>query len=248
MKRFVLFLAVALWPLAAAEIAVLHTGARIRAQRIEKLDDRYVLTTTDGRIELKADLIAELEHEEDPPSLSAATADKSTSLPAATADKPTDKAASALPAKAADPRKLVTEAALKYGLPPAIVHALAMTESAYQTNAVSRAGAIGVMQLMPGTAQSLNADPLDVEQNIDAGTRLLRELLLKYENDPNPVRRALAAYNAGSGAVARYNGVPPYRETQAYVEKVIERYWKQVNAPQPVSLAAQGSAGQTPAQ
>lgn len=237
MKRFVLFLAVALWPLAAAEIAVLHTGARIRAQRIEKLDDRYVLTTTDGRIELKADLIAELEHEEDPPS-----------LPAATADKPTDKAASALPAKAADPRKLVTEAALKYGLPPAIVHALAMTESAYQTNAVSRAGAIGVMQLMPGTAQSLNADPLDVEQNIDAGTRLLRELLLKYENDPNPVRRALAAYNAGSGAVARYNGVPPYRETQAYVEKVIERYWKQVNAPQPVSLAAQGSAGQTPAQ
>lgn len=236
MKRFVLFLAVATWPLAAAEIAVLHTGARIRAQRIEKLDDRYILTTADARIELKADLIADLEHEEEVP------------LPPAVPLPAQDKPAPVLPVKAADPKKLVTEAALKYGLPPAIVHALAMTESAYQTNAVSRAGAIGVMQLMPGTAQSLNADPLDVEQNIDAGTRLLRELLLKYENDPNPVRRALAAYNAGSGAVARYNGVPPYRETQAYVEKVIERYWKQVNAPQPVSLAAQGSAGQTPAQ
>jgi soluble lytic murein transglycosylase-like protein len=236
MKRFVLFLAVATWPLAAAEIAVLHTGARIRAQRIEKLDDRYILTTADARIELKADLIADLEHEEELPAPPA--------VPLSGQDKP----APTVPVKAADPKKLVTEAALKYGLPPAIVHALAMTESAYQTNAVSRAGAIGVMQLMPGTAQSLNADPRDVEQNIDAGTRLLRELLLKYENDPNPVRRALAAYNAGSGAVARYNGVPPYRETQAYVEKVIERYWKQVNAPQPVSLAAQGSAGQTPAQ
>ncbi len=233
MKRFVLFIALAALPLAAAEIAVLHTGARIRAQRIEKLDDRYVLTTADSRIELKADLIADLEHEDDPPSPPAVMADKSLTPP---------------PVKETDPRKLVTEAALKYGLPPAIVHALAMTESAYQTNAVSRAGAIGVMQLMPGTAQSLNADPRDVEQNIDAGTRLLRELLLKYENDPNPVRRALAAYNAGSGAVARYNGVPPYRETQAYVEKVIERYWKQVNAPQPVSLAAQGSAAQTPGQ
>ncbi|MGJ5817551.1 lytic transglycosylase domain-containing protein [Paludibaculum fermentans] len=233
MMRFALFLVLAALPLAAADIAVLHTGARIRAQRIEKLEDRYILISADSRIELKADLIAELEHEDDPPSPQAAPADKSPTPP---------------PFKEVDPKKLVTEAALKYGLPPAIVHALAMTESAYQTNAVSRAGAIGVMQLMPGTAQSLNADPRDVEQNIDAGTRLLRELLLKYENDPNPVRRALAAYNAGSGAVARYNGVPPYRETQAYVEKVIERYWKQVNAPQSVSLAAQGSAAQTPAQ
>ncbi|MGC4053084.1 MAG: lytic transglycosylase domain-containing protein [Paludibaculum sp.] len=236
MKRFVLFLAVSIGPLAAADIAVLHSGARIRAQRIEKVDDVYVLTTTGGRIELKSDLIADLEHEEDLPSPPV--------LPLPAQDNP----APIPPVKAADPRKLVTEAALKYGLPPAIVHALAMTESAYQTNAVSRAGAIGVMQLMPGTAQSLNADPLDVEQNIDAGTRLLRELLLKYENDPNPVRRALAAYNAGSGAVARYNGVPPYRETQAYVEKVIERYWKQVNAPPQAAAAVPGSAVQTPAQ
>ncbi|WP_321475092.1 lytic transglycosylase domain-containing protein [uncultured Paludibaculum sp.] len=233
MTRFALFLAVATLPLAAADIAVLHTGARIRAQHIEKVDDRYILTTADSRIELKADLIAELEHEEGPPPPQAAMAGEPAPLP---------------PTKPADPKKLVTEAALRYGLPPAIVHALAMTESAYQPNAISRAGAIGVMQLMPGTAQSLNADPNDVEQNIDAGTRLLRELLVKYENDPNPVRRALAAYNAGSGAVAKYNGVPPYRETQTYVEKVIERYWKQVNAQPTGSLAVPDSAAQTPAQ
>jgi NaMN:DMB phosphoribosyltransferase len=79
-------------------------------------------------------------------------------------------------------------------------------------------------------ARHVGADPHDPEQNIAAGTALLRELLLKYENDPNPVRRALAAYNAGPGAVSKYNGVPPYRETQQYVEKVLERYWKLVKA------------------
>jgi soluble lytic murein transglycosylase-like protein len=77
------------------------------------------------------------------------------------------------------------------------------------------------MQLMPGTARMLDADPNDPEQNIDAGTRLLRQLLLKYNGD---VAKALAAYNAGSGAVDKYSGVPPYPETQSYVGKVIESY------------------------
>jgi soluble lytic murein transglycosylase-like protein len=74
---------------------------------------------------------------------------------------------------------------------------------------------------MPGTAQGLGADATDPEQNIDAGTRLLRELLLKYNGD---VVKALAAYNAGSGAVDKYQGLPPYRETQSYVDKVIKDY------------------------
>jgi soluble lytic murein transglycosylase-like protein len=113
-----------------------------------------------------------------------------------------------------------------------------MTESAYQTNAVSPKGAIGVMQLMPGTARYLQADPHNVEQNIDAGTRLLRELLLKYQDHPDPVRRALAAYNAGEGAVQRHNGVPPYRETQNYVEKVIGKYWRQVGRARSGNLSA----------
>lgn len=234
MTRFVLILAAAL-PLAAADIAVLHSGARIRAQHIEQADGRYILTTDGGRIELSTALVQSLEHEDDaaPPAAAAASAEKPL-IP--------------LPVIETDPKKLVTAAAIRYGLPPEIVHALAMTESAYQTNAVSRAGAIGVMQLMPDTAQALNADPHDVAQNIDAGTRLLRELLLKYENDPNPVRRALAAYNAGSGAVAKYQGVPPYRETQAYVEKVLQRYWQQVNGQRRAAASTPDSAAQTPAQ
>jgi soluble lytic murein transglycosylase-like protein len=87
---------------------------------------------------------------------------------------------------------------------------------------------MGIMQLMPETARKFDADPMNPVQNIDAGTRLLRELLLRYEGADNGVRRALAAYNAGEGAVERYGGVPPYRETQGYVERVIGLYWKNV--------------------
>jgi soluble lytic murein transglycosylase-like protein len=79
------------------------------------------------------------------------------------------------------------------------------------------------MQLMPGTARQLGVDPHDVEQNIEGGTRLLRELLLKYKNDPHQLAKALAAYNAGPGAVARYGGVPPYRETQNYIRRIFRR-------------------------
>ena len=79
------------------------------------------------------------------------------------------------------------------------------------------------MQLMPGTAKTLGADPRDTAQNIDAGTRLLRELLLKYDGD---VVKPLAAYNAGQSAVDRYQGLPPYSETRWYVKKVIVTYQK----------------------
>jgi len=125
--------------------------------------------------------------------------------------------------KSTDPKTLVNEAAVRNSLPPAFVASVAKAESAMKQNAVSPKGAIGVMQLMPSTAKSLNADPHDTEQNIDAGTRLLKELLIKYDGD---VVKALAAYNAGPGAVAKYNGLPPYRETQEYVNKVIRDYQK----------------------
>jgi soluble lytic murein transglycosylase-like protein len=209
----ILFLT-SLLPATAAEVAVLNTGARIRAQRVEDLGDKFVLFEGQGRIEIDRSLIASFEHEDDPAPLPTAT--------------PVQTPAAGF--HSADPKALVTAAALRHGLPPEIVHALAITESAYRTDALSPKGAIGVMQLMPATARALSADPKDVEQNIDAGTRLLRDLLVKYENNPNPVRRALAAYNAGAAAVDRYNGVPPYRETQDYVEKVLERYWRAVRA------------------
>jgi soluble lytic murein transglycosylase-like protein len=79
------------------------------------------------------------------------------------------------------------------------------------------------MQLMPGTAKELQADPQDPEQNVDAGARYLRWLLLKYLNDPYQVRKALAAYNAGPGAVERYGGIPPYRETLRFIERVLSQ-------------------------
>ncbi len=205
--RLLLFLACL--PVCAADIAVLQTGARLRADRIEKTVTQYILYTAGGLIELPAAAVESIEHIDDP-------------LPP---PAPAPPAAPSAPAPT--PRQLIDEAAARHGLPPAIVHALAATESAYQQKAISPKGAIGVMQLMPATARALDADPHDLAANIDAGTRLLRELLLKYQNDPNPVRRALAAYNAGEGAVERYQGVPPYRETQQYVEKVIQRYYQQ---------------------
>ncbi len=143
---------------------------------------------------------------------------------------PPPQAVSAVPAPAPAPlpalstRELVQLAALNNGLPPAFVHSVAKVESAYRADAISPKGAIGVMQLMPATAAALSADPHDPAQNIEAGARLLRELLIKYQNYPDQVRRALAAYNAGSGAVDRFNGVPPYQETQVYVEKVLQNY------------------------
>lgn len=203
--------------LTAAEIAVLHTGFRMKADKVQCGSDVCVLHEGAGRIELDAALVARVEVEPGEP--------RPNELP------PTvQPAAAAAPKVARTPRELIDAMAALNGLPPEIVHSVAQVESAYQTNAVSPKGAIGVMQLMPSTAKQLNADPHDPEQNIAAGTMLLRDLLLKYENDPNPVRRALAAYNAGPGAVSKYDGVPPYRETQLYVEKVLSRYWKLVKS------------------
>ena len=119
---------------------------------------------------------------------------------------------------------LINEAAERHGLPASLVHAVASAESGYQQKARSGMGAIGVMQLMPATARYMGADPSDTAQNIDAGTRLLRTLLLKYEGSPNQLALALAAYNAGPGAVDRFGGVPPYVETQRYVHQVIQRF------------------------
>ena len=89
--------------------------------------------------------------------------------------------------------------------------------SGFQPAAISPKGAIGLMQLMPGTAQLLGADPHDPAQNVDAGARYLRDLLEKYDYG---LRHALAAYNAGPGAVDKYNGVPPYRETIDYIGRI----------------------------
>lgn len=202
------FLILAALPAFAGEYAVLSTGFRIHADRHEVDGTSVKLFTKDGMIEVPANSVTAYEAEEYVAPAPAA--------PAAPAPAPA-------PPKTTDPKTLVREAAVRNSLPPAFVASVARAESAMKQSAVSPKGAIGVMQLMPGTAKALAADPHDTEQNIDAGTRLLRELLVKYDGD---VVKALAAYNAGPGAVDRYNGLPPYRETQDYVNKVIRDYQK----------------------
>jgi soluble lytic murein transglycosylase-like protein len=126
------------------------------------------------------------------------------------------------PAAAGDLERLAGEAARRHGLDPALVRAVVAVESGFQPEAVSPKGAQGLMQLMPATARELGvADPFDAAANLDGGSRYLRSLLARYEGD---LPKALAAYNAGMGAVARHRGVPPYAETRQYVKKVLGRY------------------------
>jgi len=121
-----------------------------------------------------------------------------------------------------DLRALAAAAAERHGLDPELVLAVVGVESAFRPEAVSPKGAQGLMQLMPRTAVSLGVeDAFDPEQNLDGGVRHLGSLLALYGGD---VERALAAYNAGEGAVARHGGIPPFRETREYVKRVLERY------------------------
>lgn len=111
---------------------------------------------------------------------------------------------------------LFTAATARYGLPAGLLRAVAQAESGFDPGAVSQAGAVGLMQLMPGTARELGVDPSDPKQAVDGAARLLR----KHLDDFGSVPLALAAYNAGAGAVRKYDGIPPYSETQAYVRRV----------------------------
>ncbi|MEN6613747.1 MAG: lytic transglycosylase domain-containing protein [Armatimonadota bacterium] len=113
---------------------------------------------------------------------------------------------------------MIDSAASKYGVDPALIKGVIRAESGFKSNAVSSSGAQGLMQLMPSTADALGcSDPFDPEQNIDAGAKYLKEQMNRFGS----VELALAAYNAGTNAVAKYRGVPPYRETQNYVRKVL---------------------------
>ncbi len=121
-----------------------------------------------------------------------------------------------------DVRALAIATARRHGLDPNLVLAVVAVESGFQPDAVSHKGAQGLMQLMPATARELGVtDALDPAQNLDGGTRYLRMLVAQYGGD---LGKALAAYNAGPGAVKRHGGVPPYRETHHYIDKVLKRY------------------------
>ena len=114
------------------------------------------------------------------------------------------------------------EAAQSYGVPVALLKAMGKTESNFNQSAVSSAGAIGVMQLMPGTAASLGVDPYDARQNIMGGAKYIAGNLEQFKGYSNGLELAIAAYNAGPGAVIKYGyQIPPYKETQNYVKKVL---------------------------
>jgi soluble lytic murein transglycosylase-like protein len=146
-----------------------------------------------------------------------------------TAVLPQPAEASAVPSPAPVPaspavqgvRQQIQATAVRYGVNSDLVDAVAWQESRYNARARSSAGAMGVMQLMPGTARQMGvSDPHDVSQNVAGGTAYLREQLVRFGNN---VPLALAAYNAGPGAVIKYGGIPPYRETQNYVHRIMQR-------------------------
>ncbi len=142
---------------------------------------------------------------------------------AAIAVSPSEGPAAARSVQRSDLRELVQRISLEGGVDPRLMHALVTVESGYQPGAVSRKGALGLTQLMPATARRLHVkNPLDPEQNVRAGVRELSRLIDRYAGD---LPRALAAYNAGEGAVDRHRGVPPYRETRGYVQRILSLYY-----------------------
>jgi soluble lytic murein transglycosylase-like protein len=186
----------------AGEYAVLASGARLRAERHEIEGAKVRLYAKSGGFsEMDAALVTAFEAEDyTPPAMPPAAAPDVAAAPAP------------------DPHRLADAAADRYGLPRKLVRSVVKAESGFQPQAISPKGAIGLMQLMPGTAEQLGANPHDPAGNVDAGTRHLRDLLVKYDGG---LYHALAAYNAGEGAVEKYNGVPPYRETVGYVRRIV---------------------------
>lgn len=127
-----------------------------------------------------------------------------------------------LPRKIIDPTALIHASARKHNVKASLVKGIVAAESSFNANAVSPRGALGLMQLMPETAQEFGADnALIPEQNIDAGTQYLGWLIQRYAKQKNGLKKAIAAYNAGPGTVDRYRGIPPYKETRVYVTRVL---------------------------
>lgn len=203
--RFLWILAVAASGAYAGEYAVLSTGFRIRAERHTTAGAATTLYDRDGgSTTLPSELIAGFEVED--------------YVPPPPAPEPP------VTARPADLGTLVREAAERHGVAPELVHSVIAAESAYDPNAVSPKGAVGLMQLMPETARELAVgNAFDPAENINGGAAYLRRMLDRYAGSGNRLQRALAAYNAGPGKVDLYGGVPPYRETVGFVSRVLQR-------------------------
>ena len=198
-----LYTASAMW---AGEYAVLRTGYRLHIERHVADGLRvHLYTLFGGEMNLPASAVVRFERDgamPDPPVVEEQLrAEAPLSIDAA-----------------------IERFAAEVDLPAELIHAVVAAESAYQADAVSDKGAVGLMQLMPETAKELAVDPYDPADNLRGGVSYLKQLMEMYSGREDQVVRALAAYNAGPHRVEQYDGVPPYDETRAYVRRVIERF------------------------
>jgi len=192
--------------LSASELVSFANGFHLEADSHRRVGHSVVLEQAGGTIEVDADQVVSIETLSDPTDRQGEN-DGAHLLPAITS--------------ARDPIQLLSQASAAEGLPANFVLSVAHVESGFQVGARSPKGAIGLMQLMPQTAAALGVVADRTEDNAAGGARYLRELLIRYKGDS---RLALAAYNAGSSAVDRFRDVPPYPETQQYVERVLREY------------------------
>ena len=250
-----LLLAVQL-PALCAEIAVLRNGFSIRFDHKEQSGESTRLYIRGGFIDVATSEIASFEPDETPDVPAALSPAPSPTVANTSAQpavvSPSDPAGTmqvtTKPAPGVDLDQLVRDASTRHRLDPDFVNSVIKAESNFQNRAVSRKGAQGLMQLMPGTASQLGvANPFDPKANVEGGTAYLSQLLDLYHDD---AIKALAAYNAGANRVDHYHGVPPYRETQAYVARIVRDFnakkRAQMKATTPAPKTAKKKAG-TPA-
>lgn len=221
----------------SAEIAVLRNGFTIRFERKQQAGNITRLYTRGGFVDVPTAEIASFEPDDAPdiPAAQPGVQDLPVTQPSASASVVS---VAQVPAAPVRPNldQVVREASDRHQLDPDFVNSVIKAESNFQSRAVSRKGAQGLMQLMPGTASQLGvADPFDPKANVEGGTAYLSQLLDQYHNDPI---KALAAYNAGPNRVEQYHGVPPYMETRAYVARIVRDF----NAKKRAQMKAQPSA------
>src|SRR5215472_4863506 len=224
-----LLLAVQL-PALCAEVAVLRNGFSIRFDRKEQSGENTRLFIRGGFIDIATTEIASFEPDDTPDvpaALPSAPSPAATIAPAQLGITSPPGPAGIMPVATNPPPRvdldqLVRDASTRHRLDPDFVISVIKAESNFQNRAVSRKGAQGLMQLMPDTASKLGvANPFDPKANVEGGTAYLSQLLDLYHDD---AIKALAAYNAGANRVDQYHGVPPYRETQAYVARIVRDF------------------------
>jgi len=223
--RITLLLLATQLPAFASEVAVLRNGYSLPFERKEQVGDLTRLYTRSGYIEVPTSEIASFEHDDTPDVAPPVAAQPQVPQPvaaAAVASPSIPTPARGTPLSRDQLAQVIREASDRNRLDPDFVSSVIKAESNFQSRAVSRKGAQGLMQLMPGTAAQLGVkDPFDPKANVEAGTAHLSALLDQYNND---AVKALAAYNAGAHRVDQYHGVPPYRETRSYVASIVRDF------------------------